>query len=118
MRHVAAWCPLPANKNLLLQWFVQLCLLIFGQTLPDDFKALEPVLKHGLFGILLRDTDRREQDGFCRQRAVRHLRLAPLVFVPREFYRSFRPGTLLLFDWLIDGHQLRAVKDSLDGTEI
>ena len=40
-------------------WFVQLCLLVFGQALLDDFQLLKSIFEHGLFRVFLSDTDRR-----------------------------------------------------------
>jgi hypothetical protein len=41
-------------------WFVQLCLLVFGQALFDDFKLLKSIHEYGLFCVFLSDTDRRQ----------------------------------------------------------
>src|SRR6202453_1948092 len=108
-------CLRPAR---LLLWFVQLCLLVFGQALLDDFQLLKSIFEHRLFRVFLGNTDRRQQDGFCGQQAVRHLRPAVHVLVPREIYRGFSRGPRLIPDRLIDGHQLRASEDSFDGSEV
>ena len=46
-------------NSLLLVWLVQLCLLVFWQTLLDGFQFLKSIFEHGLFRVFLSDTDRR-----------------------------------------------------------
>ena len=77
-----------------------------------------PIFEHGLLCVFLRDTDGSQQDGFCRKRAIRHLRPALHVFVPREFHRGFSRGARLISDRFIGGPQLGAIEDALDGGEI
>src|SRR5580700_8286201 len=98
--------------------FVQLCLLVFGQALPDDFQLLKSIFENGLFRVFLSDTDRRQQDGLRGERAVRHFSHALYVFVAGEFHRGFSRGPRLVSDRFIDGHQLRAIEESLDGGKI
>src|SRR5580692_9908478 len=114
-RKAIARIPTPAKPVL---WFVQPYLLVLGQVLLDDFQLLKSIFEHGLFRVFLSDTNRRQQDSFCGQSAIRHLLPALHVFVPRKFHRGFSRSSRLTSDGLIDGHQLRAIEDSLDGGEI
>src|ERR1700729_368857 len=78
--------PTPARPVLR---FIQLYLLVSGKVLLDDFQLLKSIFEHGLFRVFLSDTDRRQQDSFCGQRAVRHLLPTLRILVPRKFHRGF-----------------------------
>src|SRR3984957_2169508 len=92
-RKAMARIPTPAKPVL---WFVQPYLLVLGQVLLDDFQLLKSIFEHGLFRIFLSDTNRRQQDSFCGQSAVRHLRPTRHFFVPSEFHGRFSRGPGLI----------------------